>query len=59
MQYRGFMQFALLLLASGCFIFGLLTTFATLVVCAFAIEILVWSHVLEQNDNNQQEGDIL
>ncbi len=47
MQYRGFIQFALLLLASGCLVFGLSITLFVLVVCSLMIEFTAWSKVLE------------
>jgi len=56
MQYRGFIQFALLLLASGCLIFGLIATMATLIVCVIAIECIVWTRVLEQVEDCQAQS---
>lgn len=50
MQYRGFIQFALLLLASACFALGMVTTVISLMVFAIGVELIVWTNVLQQKE---------
>lgn len=45
MQYRGFIHFALLLLASGCFVFSLFTTLVSLLIFSLALELLCWGRI--------------
>ena len=59
MQYRGFIQFALLILVAGCYVLGMMTTIVLLLVFALAVEIIAWSKLLEQESDVNCEGNSL
>jgi len=56
MQNRGFIQFLLLLLASGCLAFDMTLTLTLLLICVGLVEIVAWTHILDNQENDLQKS---
>jgi phage-related holin len=54
MKDRMFIQTLLLLLAAGCFLFGMMLTLTVLMLSIIVIEIIEWTRLLECRDNYRQ-----